>query len=260
MNTKVIANREIAQDYFKLDFTWDPDAGIPKPGQFITIRVTAGTVPLLRRPFAFSGYDEETHTGSIIYLKRGTGTELLTRVIPGESIDIIGPLGNYLKDSGYEEKPVLIAGGIGLGPILFYSAMLSRSGTPHTFIFGARSSEAVPQIDLLKASDSHTCDNCICTDDGTTGFPGTVIDLLRTFPKHVLSGSALYCCGPTPMLKGCHEFALLHNLNCYVVMEQIMACGVGACMGCTIKVKGKSGFARVCMEGPVFESRDIVWT
>ncbi|MBN2535401.1 MAG: dihydroorotate dehydrogenase electron transfer subunit [Spirochaetales bacterium] len=264
IQAKVTGNNQIAKDYYKLVFSWEPppdtgpgdsypDFPNPQPGQFITIRVSETTVPLLRRPFAFSGYNAETGEASIIYLKRGKGTEILAGKCPGEYIDIIGPLGNYLKKPENKQKPVLVAGGIGLGPLLYFSSMLDQWQIPHLFIFGARTARYVPDMNSLK-------NVAICTDDGSKGFAGTVADFLNNFEEKELEHTMLYCCGPLPMLKACHGFATEYDLECYVVMEQIMACGVGACMGCTIKLKKPQGYARVCTEGPVFKSRDIAWT
>jgi dihydroorotate dehydrogenase electron transfer subunit len=117
----ILSQEKISYNYIKLTFTWDEAAGIPRPGQFITIRITRTSVPLLRRPFAFSGYDYIKKSASIIYLIRGAGTEILSGKTSGESLDVIGPLGNYLKIPGKDKKLILTAGGIGLGPMLFYS-------------------------------------------------------------------------------------------------------------------------------------------
>jgi dihydroorotate dehydrogenase electron transfer subunit len=260
IRTRVIENNEIALNYYKMVFAWDAGNEIPRPGQFITIRVAGGSVPLLRRPFAFSGYDRDKGTASIIYVKRGPGTEILAHLSPGEYLDILGPLGNHMKPPGEVKNPILIAGGIGLGPILYFSTSLDADSTAHRFIFGARTGVFVPETESLKHEWPHTTSFHICTDDGSKGYSGTVVDFLKTIPEEEVVNSILYCCGPEPMLKNCHDFAVAYDIGCYTVMEQIMACGVGACMGCTIKVKSETGFARVCMEGPVFESRDIVWT
>jgi dihydroorotate dehydrogenase electron transfer subunit len=268
MRTTVTANTPIARDYYRLVFSWDlkpgpvsgPGAGTPKPGQFVTIRVAETTVPLLRRPFAFSGYRPESREASIIYLKRGRGTRILAGIRPGEYLDVIGPLGNYLKIPGKTENPILVAGGIGLGPVLYYSNLLERGNISHIFVFGARTAHAVPDIDLLRKTGTNSSPATVCTDDGSTGFAGTVADYLYTLREKELENGVLYCCGPSPMLRACHEFAEKYNLECYVIMEQVMACGVGACMGCTITVKKEPGYARVCTEGPVFKSRDIIWT
>jgi len=257
---RVISNDQIAQDYYRLVFTWNPDAGIPEPGQFITLRVTDSSVPLLRRPFAFSGYSVSRQQASIIYLKRGTGTEIMAGYISGDTVDIIGPLGNYLRTPLKGKKPILLAGGIGLGPLLFYSTVLEQRGIPHEFIFGTRSKRFVPDMQIQRTAGSKFRDLVICTDDGSIGYAGTVVDYVREIPVDKIKNTVLYCCGPHPMLKLCHGIAELHNFECYVVMEQIMACGVGACMGCTVKIKKKPGYARVCTEGPVFRSRDVIWT
>jgi len=100
----------------------------------------------------------------------------------------------------------------------------------------------------------------ICTDDGTMGFHGHPVKYIKTLDKKILQHTVLYACGPKPMLVGCNNLAEKYNMECWVAMEQVMACGVGACMGCAIRVNGDKQYARVCTDGPVFRSRDIVWT
>jgi dihydroorotate dehydrogenase electron transfer subunit len=248
----VISNRKIAEGYYEMTFGWPFDAGDPVPGQFCTIRVTDASTPLLRRPFAFSAFAD--NMASIIYQKRGPATEILAARERGEEIDVIGPLGNTFTSDLQTDQHLLVAGGIGLGPMAFWARELARSKAGVRLVFGCRSANVVPDMARLKID---TID--ICTDDGTKGFRGTSVDFLKTL---ALPGerTAIYCCGPAPMLKACHDFGQEHGMVCYVSMEQIMACGVGACMGCVVKVKREPGYARVCKEGPVFDSRQILWT
>jgi len=248
-------NRQITEDYYCLTFYWDPETDIPLPGQFITIRVSESSVPLLRRPFALSEYNESEQKASIIYQKRGTATEILAGKHSKESLDIIGPLGNTFQVPSDIRKCVVVAGGIGLGPMIYTASWLLKQGFGINFIFGSKVKSGIP-----KKEDFGSIDPVICTDDGSEGFKGTTIDYLNSLHANELKESTLISCGPTPMLKGCHEYAQKHGIQCLVSMEQVMACGVGACMGCVVKVKQEPGFARVCSEGPVFNSQDIKWT
>jgi dihydroorotate dehydrogenase electron transfer subunit len=250
LKPSITSARILCEGFHELTFSWDPSAGIPLPGQFMTIRVAEGTAPLLRRPFAFSGYDTKAGTASIIFQKRGTATQLLAGKEPGDKLDIIGPLGNTFSMPALGQDAVILAGGIGLGPLLFLVSSLVAQKRTTTFIFGARSKSMVPACVLSGITAS------ICTDDGSMGFKGTVIDYLRTLS---VANARLYACGPGPMLKACHAFALEHQLACEVSVEQVMACGVGACMGCVVKVVREPGYARACKDGPVFDSRELVW-
>ncbi|MBN1697653.1 MAG: dihydroorotate dehydrogenase electron transfer subunit [Spirochaetales bacterium] len=238
-----------------MSFFWPDDAGLPRPGQFLTIRIADTTVPLLRRPFAFSYYDGVKKRASIIYQKRGRGTEMMCGMARGDAADVIGPLGNFIADPPVGKTPLLIAGGIGFGPVYYYSSVLKDLGISHRFVLGVRSKSAVPGIPRFLDQDP-----VLCTDDGSRGFHGTALDYCATLGADIIKKSFLVCCGPRPMLAGCHALASAHSADCFVVMEQTMACGVGACMGCVVRTEKAPGFARVCCEGPVFSSREIVWT
>jgi dihydroorotate dehydrogenase electron transfer subunit len=248
----VIKNYQIAEGYYEMSFGWPFEAGDPLPGQFCTIRVSESTTPLLRRPFAFSGYGD--NIASIIYQKRGPATEILASRVRGEEIDVIGPLGNTFSSDLQTQKHILVAGGIGLGPMAFWARELRRLKAEVRFIFGCRSAEFVPDLQKLAVDNAD-----ICTNDGSTGYKGTTLDFLKKLGGELEGMSVMYCCGPTPMLKGCSSFAEERGIPCFVSLEQIMACGVGACMGCVVKVKKEPGYARVCKEGPIFDSRQILW-
>ncbi|MFW6254276.1 MAG: dihydroorotate dehydrogenase electron transfer subunit [Chitinivibrionales bacterium] len=248
-------NRPIAGDFYEMVFDWDPAANIPLAGQFFTVRVSQQSVPLLRRPFAFSGFDTDKSTVSMIYQRRGTATQLLVGKRSGDQLDVIGPLGNTFIPPENDEKPIIVAGGVGIGPMMFLAQTLIHKGFRPLFVFGARSKEFVPDIVSFSALEPQ-----VCTDDGSLGFHGTTVDFLRSLETAVIKDAVVYGCGPNPMLKACHEFAQKHGIICEVSMEQVMACGVGACMGCVIKVVREPGYARVCKEGPIFDSKDVVWT
>jgi len=250
LQSQVISNKQISADFFELSMRWDKSAGVPLPGQFLTIRVTQDSVPLLRRPFAYSDYDESNQTVSIIYQKRGRATEIISAKQPGESLDIIGPLGTPFPVSGGQGKAVAAAGGVGLGPILFLVNYLKERSIPVTFVFGCRNSSFVPDTDVFRDALPH-----ICTDDGSAGFKGNTVSYLHNIM--IDDKTVMYGCGPNAMLKGLSSLANNAGAAAWVSVEEVMACGVGACMGCAVKTV--SGFARACKEGPVFNAKDIVW-
>jgi dihydroorotate dehydrogenase electron transfer subunit len=250
----IISNEPLCADLFEMKFLWNAGADLPEPGRFFTVRTSDSSVPLLRRPFAFSAFDKKKLSASMIYQKRGPGTGLLTAKGKNDRLDIIGPLGKPFPLPQKGQKALLVAGGIGLGPVLFLAATLARAGIPYTLIFGCRTAAGIPDSAGFSALRPH-----VCTDDGSSGFKGTTTDYLAGFSKAVDASTLVYACGPRAMLKGCHGFARAQGLVCYVSVEQIMACGVGACMGCAVKVNREPGFARACVEGPVFDSNDINW-
>ena len=253
--TEIVSNVRIARDLYEMRFGWDPGAGAPLPGQFITIRVNDGTSPLLRRPFALSGYDTAEETAAIIYKKIGKSTQILTGKTQEDTLDWIGPLGNGFEMPAPGSIPILAGGGTGLGPILYFCAHLRQHNFQPVFIFGCQTREFVPRYPVFQAENPQ-----ITTDDGSEGLAGTVIDQLKQLPDTTFSNAILYCCGPTPMLRACHELAVEQQIPCYVSIEQVMACGVGACMGCVVKLNTSPGLVRACKEGPVFDSRTMLWT
>ena len=252
--TKVISNSPCCENMYKMQFFMDNSASIPLPGQFCTIRVSQDTSPLLRRPFAISNFDVKNMITSIIYKKCGPATEILAGKNSGDPLDVIGPLGNSFVSFKQGKKNVLVAGGTGFGPILFWKQYLNKQNLLSKTVLGCRSKAQFPGDALSGSSDS-----ILCTEDGSAGFKGTVVDYLRSLDKNHFNDAALFCCGPLPMLKACHEFAFEKGIECIVSLEQVMACGVGACMGCAIKIKGDTPFARVCTEGPVFNSKMVIW-
>ena len=236
-------------------FSWDEKVQPPLPGQFCTIRIAQSTVPLLRRPFAFSAFDPIEKIASIVFKKVGVSTEILAGKKCGDTVDIIGPLGNSFIGRQQTSKSILIAGGTGIGPVFFFKRFLRQQKASSLMVIGYPSKSGIPNF---KEFEDKT--TTLCTEDGSKGFHGTVIDYLQTLPASYFQDTTLYCCGPSGMLKACNDLALYHDSECFVSLEQIMACGVGACMGCAVKVKGDPPFVRVCSEGPIFNSKTIAWT
>lgn len=253
--SRIHSNIGLCEDLYEMVLSWNEETKPPLPGQFCTIRVAQTTSPLLRRPFAFSAFDPLRKTASIVFKKVGVSTEILAGKQCGEVVDVIGPLGNSFLAFPQRQRNILVAGGTGLGPILFWKRFLGQRKITSLVVAGYASKSLVPNIEEFSNEAV-----VICTDDGSKGFKGTVVDYLRTLPEDFLRETSLYCCGPWGMLQACNEFALNHGNECYVSLEQIMACGVGACMGCAVKILGESPFARVCSEGPVFSSKVIAWT
>lgn len=257
--SQILSLKPVAQGYYRLDFLWSPESE-PMAGQFLTIRVGELSVPLLRRPFALSAYDKDKGIASIIFQKIGKGTELLSHMNPGDSIDILGPLGNCFSQvvspaDNMKEKHIVVAGGIGTGPMLYLADELKREGKNPLLIIGCRTKDLVPYSEIDKSIET-----VICTDDGSDGFRGNVVEYMRSNPL-LEHNSVIYCCGPEPMLNGCHSYAVEMGISSYVSLEQMMACGIGACMGCTCEINNeKKKYARVCKEGPVFSGGEIKWT
>lgn len=220
-----------------------------RPGQFINIRVHDLTSPLLRRPFSvyWTGGDQI----KIIFNVVGTGTRILAEKRPGESLDIIGPLGVPFGLEGEYESALLVAGGLGVAPMPMVTAALKGKKKLATFL-GARSSALIVGTYL---------ENLECaSDDGSAGFHGTVVDLLRVrLSETDFTKPKVFACGPSAMLRSLSELTARLAIPCEVSLETSMACGIGLCQGCPVEreVEGEKKYSLVCKEGPVFDARMI---
>ena len=247
---EVLENRVIAEPWRELRLSWDASAGLPRPGQFFTLRVSSFSDPLLRRPFAFSAFDGARSRVAAIYQIRGGATRLLSEMASGSAIDVLGPLGRPFPEPREGERPVLAGGGIGLGPLLYLAQSLFAAGRAPLLVLGVRSASRMPSIALPEGS-------VVCTDDGSSGFEGTPVDWIA---HNLPPGRArLYGCGPLPMLAALAALAAERGWAASLSAEQWMACGVGACMGCALPRADGSGYVRACADGPVFEAAEIDW-
>ena len=222
-------------------------AALTKPGQFVQVLVPGKT---LRRPISVC--DVNGDIIRLVFEVRGEGTEILSLMKPGDEINIIAPLGN-----GFEldknKKTIFIGGGIGVPPML-YSA--KQCGENATVINGFRNKDAV-----ILSEDISSCvgNLIITTDDGSYGIHGFVTQPLLELIDSV---EMICACGPTPMLKNISAMAKEHNVPCQVSLEQRMACGIGACLGCAVAVyrgDGSTFYKHVCKDGPVFNSEEVAW-
>lgn len=266
MKAKIIKNKKVIGNYYKITIHSSLVAKIAIPGQFIEIKVSDSVEPLLRRPFSIHrvvGSNIE-----ILYEVIGKGSELLSRKKPGEYLDIIGPLGNGFNDqSPVASRPstVIIAGGMGVAPLVFLAETLARYGDrrpqtedrrPATLVLiGAKDKKHILCSDEFK---KYGCKVKVATDDGSRGFKGKVTDLL----KRLLSTmnyqlSTVYACGPAPMLQEISRISKEKKIPAQVSLEAHMACGIGACLGCVVDTE--DGYKRVCKEGPVFEADRVIW-
>jgi dihydroorotate dehydrogenase electron transfer subunit len=224
----------------------------PETGQFYMIEVGNSYDPLLKRPFS---YFRKTSEGiQFLFAVKGKGTSLMKDFKQGMIINIIGPLGTgYPKiEDGY--TPLLIAGGIGIASIFPLAEAFAKKAY---ILYGARNKDEILMFDELKGLADKLI---ISTDDGSLGERGTVIDVLNDFLTSnfsLLSSLSIYACGPTPMLWAISKIAFEKGIKGYASLEENMACGFGACLGCAVRTM--NGYKRVCKEGPVFPMDEIVW-
>lgn len=224
-------------------------ASVIQPGQFLNIRVSEGIFPLLRRPFSVCDVEDESLF--LMFNILGEGTKLLAKKHIGETIDILGPLGNGFNYQGSFETAVIVAGGLGAAPFPYLIRKIGDKKNIKCFV-GGRSSHEIIQYGMKNV--------LISTDDGSVGFKGNVVELLENnLLTADLSKPTIFACGPSAMLRTLKEFAIKNTIECEVSTECAMACGFGICQGCPIEdVNHQEKYYLVCKDGPVFNVRDIV--
>jgi dihydroorotate dehydrogenase electron transfer subunit len=172
----------------------------------------------------------------------------------GAILDLIGPLGNFYPLASEDKTPLIIAGGIGIASV--FSLIERLSGRAIVF-YGARTKDDLLMLDEVRKLAKEVI---VSTDDGSAGAKGTVADSLLAFlsnPQARIPHYCIFACGPHPLLKALSQIAREHRIRAYVSMEEHMACGIGACLGCVVKTH--DGYKRVCKEGPVMNAMEIVW-
>ncbi len=235
---KILKNEQVGKNVYRLVLSCDEDITY-LPGQFVNLKLEGY---YLRRPLSVSSYD--AHQLVLLYKVLGQGTKEMTSYLPGQIVDILCPLGNGF-DVKNCQKPLLIAGGIGIAPMFGLAKCFCQQGIQPTILYGASTA-----ADLVLLKELEAFGNVIvATDDGSIGYHGNIVDYLK---KHQVLFDQYYACGPLPMLKKLKEW----NTEGYLSLEARMGCGFGACMGCSIETI--NGPKRICKEGPVFEASEVI--
>jgi len=253
----ITQNTQIAPDIYLMEIEAEI-AEAAQPGQFLHIRCSDTFAPLLRRPISISDADKKTGKVEIIYRVIGQGTHLLCQKRPGDRLDIIGPLGRGFPMPEEGKTSIIIGGGIGVAPLLYLAKQIAKDHKnghlPLTFLGFATKQEAFG-IDFLSSLGIKAT---ICTDDGTLGYKGFPTTLFKEHLSQYQDKSNLiiYACGPKPLLSSIKDIAAGEHITAYLSLEERMACGVGACLGCSVK-SSQAGYKKVCKDGPVFEAGEI---
>ncbi len=259
-NARVLWNRQVAPGYFKLGLSCRGyETAIP--GQFIMLQVPGNGSPLLRRPFSIHGLLPEgngTKAGiELLYKVVGKGTGILSKISPGQNVDLLGPLGNGFLQAPPGSRIFLVGGGIGVPPLVFLAKALKNRGMDmsgcHMFLGGRSKS------DLLCREEFEALGMRLhlTTDDGSEGN-----QCLITHPVEQEAEKAtpdiIYACGPLPMLACLAGIARSKGIRCQISIESMMACGIGACLGCAVAKSGDpDSYWHVCKDGPVFEADQV---
>lgn len=243
----VVSLEQIGSDVFDMVLSVGEMAEEARPGQFISM-YSNDKSKLLPRPISICGINGQEGTLRVVYRTVGEGTKEFSRMVPGDTLDVIGPLGNgfTLKN----KKAILLGGGIGIPPMLELAKQLDCE---KTVVLGYRD-----EIFLAQEFEQ-TARVVIASEDGKTGIKGNVIDAIK---QQQITGEIIYACGPTPMLKAIKAYAQEHGMEAQISLEERMACGIGACLACVCKSKEVDHHTyvhnkRICKDGPVFDAREV---
>lgn len=247
----VLSQEMIAEQIFSMWLKTERIAGAVVPGQFISV-YSNDSGRMLPRPISICEVDREKRAVRIVYRIAGKGTEEFSRCQAGDSLDVLGPLGNGfpLERCPEGKRAFLIGGGIGIPPMV----QLSRELKGQVLAVAGYRSELFLTEELSANGSLY-----IATEDGSTGTKGNVLDCIR---ENGLQADVIYACGPTPMLRAIREYAQREGIECWLSLEERMACGIGACLACVCKSKevddhSKVNNKRICKEGPVFAAGEI---
>jgi dihydroorotate dehydrogenase electron transfer subunit len=247
---KVIGNKKISSDFFLIELSGDQKLPEIKPGQFAQLKVDGSPETFLRRPISIHDVDYGTNTFKLLIQVAGTGTRHLSLLKNGDLLNIIYPLGNSFTIPSPNERVLLIGGGCGVAPLLFLAKTLKNNGNAPDILLGFRNKDRIIEYEqYLKLGKVH-----LTTEDGSVGEKGYVTNhsVLKTnqFDR-------VYCCGPESMMHAVASWARENDTDCEVSLENLMACGIGACLCCVVDTV--HGHVCTCVDGPVFNIKDLKW-
>ena len=247
---KVIENKRINTNFYVIELSGELKLPDIKPGQFAQVRVDGSPETFLRRPFSIHDVDYDRNTIKLLIQLAGKGTEKLSKLITGDLLNMVYPLGNFFTSPQKNEKILLVGGGCGIAPLLYLGKHLKSVGYNIDILLGFRN------IDRIIEYEEYTKVGkvFITTEDGSKGEKGFVTShSVLTMVKY----DRIYCCGPDSMLKAVAGYCRRNNIICEVSLENLMACGIGACLCCVVDtVKGNRC---TCIDGPVFNINELKW-
>ena len=220
------------------------------PGQFVEVRVDGSPATFLRRPISIHFVDKVHNELWLMVAMIGDGTRQMGRLQAGDTLNCVLPLGNaFTMPAAKDEKVLLVGGGVGVAPMLYLGSALHAQGIQPTFLLGGRTAQDLLELDLFNKYGRV----CVTTEDGSLGEKGFVTNH-SVLNEHF---DRICTCGPTPMMKAVAHYAKEHDITCEVSLENLMACGLGACLCCVEKTT--EGNLCVCKEGPVFNIHRLLW-
>ena len=250
LDLKVRSVDQIHQRYVLIKLTDEKFLPDMQPGQFVEVRVDGSTSTFLRRPISINFVDREKNELWLLVATVGDGTKQMAKLQPGDTLNCVLPLGNGFTPAKQGEKVLLVGGGVGVAPLLYMGAEMMRQGIEPTFLLGARMANDLLMLPIFNKYGRAY----VTTEDGSMGEKGFVTN------HSILTGERfdrISTCGPTPMMKAVARYARQNNVDCEVSLENLMACGLGACLCCVEKTT--EGNLCVCKDGPVFNIKKLLW-
>lgn len=249
---RVLGNEQIGPRLYKITLDAPLMAKAVRPGQFVHMQLPGFEAHILRRPFSVYRVLPESGVVEIIYQTVGEGTVHMTGYAQGETCALMGPLGHGWQP--IEGKLLLVGGGVGAAPLFMFAEQLAAQGHPFEVVLGAQTQEMlVTREDYAQLLGR---DPLLATDDGSAGFAGFCTEPVR---EELASGqyAGVFCCGPEPLMRAVAGIAEEAGVECRISLEKRMACGIGACLSCVVETR--EGKRRSCVDGPVFDAKDVVW-
>ena len=241
----------IHERYVLMKLTDDKPLPEMLPGQFVEVRVDGSPTTFLRRPISINFVDREANELWLLVAAVGDGTRRLAELKAGEQLNCLLPLGNgFTMPQKAEERILLVGGGVGVAPLLYMGAQMAQMGCEPTFLLGARTAKDLLMLDAFRKYGRV----CVTTEDGSEGEKGFVTNHSLLQKEQF---DRIATCGPTPMMKAVTRYARQANTVCEASLENLMACGLGACLCCVEKTT--EGNLCVCKDGPVFDTKRLLW-
>ncbi|MDH4183957.1 MAG: dihydroorotate dehydrogenase electron transfer subunit [Nitrospinota bacterium] len=255
MKCSVTGNKKLCPGFHHISLTPQSPLGPIAPGQFVMIRCSGGVDPLLRRPMSVAESAPDGSSFGLIVQVAGRGTQALAGLARGDQLDVIGPFGSGFNVPGEAREIMIVAGGTGVAPFLGLAPGLTAKGKSVHVLLGARTAGLLLMEDRFFSSGAQVH---LATEDGSRGFDGLVSALMEEQLDHMEDPPDIaLTCGPAGMMRAVAAIAERNNIPCQASLENRMACGFGACLGCVTHVRGESKYVTVCHKGPVFDTRQV---
>ena len=251
LDLNIVSAEHITDRYVLLKLTHSSPLPPMLPGQFVEVRVDDSPSTFLRRPISINNFDTSCNELWLLVAAVGAGTRRLSRLSVGDVVNCVLPLGNSFTVPPSGQRALLVGGGVGVAPLLYFGRQLRECGVEPVFLLGARSAG-----DLLMLDEFNEYGRvCVTTEDGSLGERGFVTD--HSVLRDGVRFDQISTCGPKPMMKAVARYAREHTIRCEASLENLMACGLGACLCCVEKTT--EGKLCVCKEGPVFDVEKLLW-